>query len=37
MKKTSSFNLSENAVVALTAAGFLSIVMLLNYLSAFAG
>lgn len=36
MKKTSSSNLTENVVVALTAAGFLSIVMLLNYLGAFA-
>lgn len=36
MKKTSSTPLSENAIVALTAAAFLSIVMLVNYLSWFA-
>ena len=36
MKKTSSTNISENAVSALTAAGFLLIVMLLNYFIGFA-
>ena len=36
MKKTSSSNISENAVAALTAAGFLLIVMLLNYFGWFA-